>query len=404
VEIQASGLAGVIEHLLHAVRFREPGSRFSFLWDSRNPRSILGSRGYNFYVDEDEIERAALRLVNEQAPLLAGTPLSEVRSTLLDFFRFHLHLFDAGALMDAFRRFEKASEFSYLDKDRIASALLDYIREIRQARLYLIPARRLSLPIDYVGSRILLLRPTDNLHDVLPSLPFSVPPLNGLRYPPFIPEKEEGAIGAKDCWLGCIARSDQEGYNLLEALLGGISLVHPDRDSRTFSMAERVPYIYSIGGRWIARLDGPTFPPLISDHSLEQKDIEILRSLFERTRTAGIQQRIEVGLQFVGAGWSPPGRLSFLHNAIAFDAFFGQQGHVGSSIRVAVAGLAPGIAAIDDRIARLLKIRNALLHGEVVSVEASSEYLSYYELFKCDPQEDQVRILSTCVRELSGVQ
>ncbi len=398
-----SGLVSVVEHLLCAIRFREPGSRFSFHWDSRSPRSIFGSRVYNFYIDETEIERAALELLNKQAPLLSGTPLDEARSTLLAFFRFHLHLFDPGALMDAFRQFEKASDFSHLDRNQLASALLDYIRETRQSRLYLIPARRLSLCDDCVGARILLLRPTDNLHEGLPSFPFDVPPLNGHQYPPFKGDKEVGRMGTEDCWLGCIARSDQEGYNLLEALLGGISLVLPHPDSRTFSMAERVPYLYGIGGRWIARLDGPTFPPLISDHRLGQRDIEILLSLFEGARAAEEQRRIEVGLQFVGAGWAPPGRLSFLHNAIAFDALFGQQGRVGASIRAAVARLAPGIAGIDERIDRLLKIRNTLLHGKIVSVEASPEYLAYYEQFRCDPQEDQVKILSTCVRALSGV-
>lgn len=397
-------LVGVIEHLLLAIRFKPPGGQFSFLWDPRNPRSVLGTRGYNFYIDHDEIERGALELLNEQAQLLEGTPLDEAQSILLDFFRFNLQLFDDGALMFAFRQFEKASEFVHLDRSQLGAALLNYVQEIRQTRLYLIPAKRLALSQNYVGSRILLLRPTEDLHEVLPKLPFSVPPLKGLQFPPFSTDEAEGQIEEQDSWLGCLARSDQQGYNLLEALLGAISLILPPLYSHAFSMAERIPYIYCVGGRWIARLDGPTFPPLISDHRLEQKAIDIISSLLESTRTQEDQQRIEIGLQFVGAGWEPPSRLSFLHNAIAFDAFFGEQRRVGASIRSAVSKLAPTIAGIEDRIARLLKIRNELLHGEIVAVEASREYLVYYDTFKCDPQEDQVNILRACVRALSGVQ
>lgn len=392
----------VVDHLLRAIRFAPPGGRLSFFWNPHEPRSSLGTRAYNFYVDQEEVRRASLVLLSAESELLAGTSLDEVRTILLEFFRFHLHLFDADALMDAFRHSERASDFPDLDKDRIASSLYEYIREVTQPKLYLIVAKRLAVSVDCLGTRLLLIRPTEDLNAALPKLPFDLPHLNGRQFPPYARDRAEGVLGDKDCWIGCLARSDQEAYRFLEALLGAVSLVLKQPESRIFSSAESVPYIYCFGGRWLTRLDGPSFPPLISDHIIESQESETLLSLFERTRPAKEQRRLETGLQFAGAGWAPPGRLSFLHNAIAFDALFGEQSKVGASIRTAVERLAASVPSVADRISRLIRIRNALLHGEISTVEASSEYLTYYDLFDCDPQDDQVAILGTCIRELAS--
>jgi hypothetical protein len=110
---------------------------------------------------------------------------------------------------------------------------------------------------------------------------------------------------------------------------------------------------------------------------------------------------MEIALQFVGAGWQPFGRLSSLHNAIAFDALFGEKGKVGASIKAAVGSLTGGMSGADERISRLLDIRNALLHGEVGTVEASKEYGPYLEQFDRDPQQDQVAILQLCIQQMA---
>lgn len=392
---------GVVEALQHAIRFNPPGDYYAFFWDARNPRSPLGPRGYHFYVDPEQIQRASLLLLGAQPDLLAGSSLSELRDTLLDFFRFHLALFDDGALMFAFRQFQDLSEFVHLDGLRIAAALCDYIAEIRQPKIYLLPAQRLSVAADYAGSRLFLLRPQASLDSLLPALATEHPHLDGRRFPPFSPQRAEGSLGDKDSWLGCVAPSDQQAFALIEGLLGAISLVLPLPLSRVFSIAPRIPYIYSIGNRWLARGSGPTFPPLIEDSRLEQQDLALLPRLFEAARPADDQRRLETALQFAGAGWARHGRLSFLHNAIAFDALFGKKSGVGASIKAGVTQHAGAIPSILDRITRLLDIRNALLHGEIASIEASPQYANYYGLFGRSPQEDQVSILATCVRSLA---
>lgn len=319
--------------------------------------------------------------------------LDEAEAFLIEFFRYHLHLFVPGASSGSQQPISVATQ---------ARALLAYIREIRQDKLYLIPARRLAVSADFVGSRVLLIHAAESLNEALAGYPLGVPPMNGLQFPPFAHEKPAGELTAKDSWIGCISPSDQGAYNLLEALLGAISLLLPLPHSRTFSMASRVPYIYCVGGRWIWRLDGPKFPPLGNDHQLTQIDLAVLRSFFDGKREEDAQQRLELGLQFAGAGWAPPSRFSFLHNAIAFDALFGEKGRVRTAIQKEVTLLAAAVPNIEDRIKRLIDIRNALLHGEINAVEGSSEYIPYYEAFNCDPQLDQVQILATCVRSIAG--
>lgn len=384
-------LESVVSRLRSAVVPGPAARSISFLWNPNNPRSFFGPRGYTFFFDSATLQAAALELLNDQAMLLTGMPLPEAEDLLLKFFRYHLHLFVPGAASEPAPPLSTAAQ---------ATALRSYISELREAKVYLIPAKRLSVAADLPGRRILFVRPDGDFLAALAHTGLNVPSLRARHFPPFAHEKPEGELTDSDSWIGCISHSDQGAYNLLEALLGAISLLLPLQRSRIFSMAGRNPSIYCLGGPWIARLDGPKFPPLGNDHQLTAADAALLRRLFEERTGDDLQRRLELGLQFVGAGWAPASRFSFLHNAIAFDALFGEQRKVRRSITERVSLLAASVPGIEDRIGRLIDMRNALLHGEISTVESSPAYPGYYEIFGCDPHEDQVRILAACIRSL----
>lgn len=397
-----------IEYLLRAIRFRltDPtDSRLSFFGNRDNLLMPFGPRVYNFYLNEEALQWAAITLFGYQKELLKGATISSIRSTLLDFFETHLDLFDADALMVASQSgVVAANEFSHLDRSKLAEALETYLYQITQPKLYFIPAKGLSFSDDYVGERVVFLRPSGRLPDVLSELSIPTERLNGLQVPPFHRDKAEVPLSESDSWIGCLARSDQEGENLLECLLGAISMILPHPHARVFSMAETIPYNFCLGGLWEARIGGPCFPSLIRDYRIDERDINALVKFFECTsRDEEVQRRLEVGLQFIGAGWQRPGRLSFLHNAIAIDALFGKQRHVCDSNIKSVTCFANNIVEIEQRIKILLNLRNALLHGEIETIETSPAYIEYYEKFERDPQEDQIAILRTCIRRLAEV-
>jgi len=383
-------LDAVVQQLLGSLRSGPPGSRLSFFWNAQDPRSFFGPRGVTLWFDDEELANTCLALLSARPTHLAGARVDEARSILLDFMRYHFNFLE-----------HRSSRPPYTTQD-VAVALEAYLEEIRQAKLFLIPARRLSVVHDLVGSRIVLGTPTEPLFAGRQLPVPDLPPMDGGKYPPFRGDQPLGQLADTDCWLGCIATSDQEGFALIEALLGAVSLMLPSGRSRVFNMVSRIPYIYCTGGRWQARLDGPKFPSIIDDHQLGVDQLAGLSRLFEGPRTAELQQRIDLGLQFTGAGWTRPGRFGFLHNAIAFDALFGEDRKVGKSIRTKVGQLASSIPRVAERIDRLLRLRNALLHGSIGAVETSPEYVAYHRDLGADPYVDQIFILSACVRSLSN--
>jgi hypothetical protein len=189
----------------------------------------------------------------------------------------------------------------------------------------------------------------------------------------------------------------------MQAFLGALSMAMDFPKSRFFTYTRsRLPK-----GHVAIRQDGkctiwyrpPQLPEGMGTIAVNPPMLKMIAGLLVN-QTAN--QKIQVALEYIAAGWLPIGRMGFLHNAIALDALFGEDGSVKKSILAGVEKHAGEIDRVRIRTELLLKIRNRLLHGESGNVESCPEYLEYHENFDVDPAKDQILIIRMCLWEMSG--
>jgi hypothetical protein len=163
-------------------------------------------------------------------------------------------------------------------------------------------------------------------------------------------------------------------------------------------------------GKMTIRSDGemtfnpsPLFPTLLNPQTLCNSMLTDLQDLIgDGIMTGDLRRRVNVALEFIATSWISPPRMRFFNNAIAFDALFGMQGQVRKAIVDGVMEHAAAIPKVSKRIELLLKMRNAMLHGEVATIEETPQYRLYYEEFDVDPISDQQTILRASCFSLLG--
>lgn len=392
----------VAESLIRAIRLKPPGWTWQF-FPSRPDRPHEGRIGIELFVDHAALRRAGLLAMRQQPERLGGLPVSDVTDLL------------KGTLQNGFWRFmnrllprlgtiEKLSELvDPTDLAVVAADLESALSATAGPKLWLVPGWRLQIdaPLDRGGW--IIARgggsQTHSLDAVMGSRG-----LDGALFPPINLGITRHPVDERDSWLGVRAHSEHEAVPRLGALFGAISLAIDFPRSRRFSGEDFPEGLLSIDGndRPIFRTRGPRFPPIMEGASLSEGQVGwIGRLLHDPSRSRELQLRILTCLEYVAAGWHPGGRLGFVHNAIAFDALFGEKHQVTKSIVEGVTKSAPDIPQIQLRIQSLLSMRHALLHGRVAAVELTSEYLDYWDRYDVDPHRDQVAILRTCIMGLN---
>jgi hypothetical protein len=287
---------------------------------------------------------------------------------------------------------------------RIAEGLLAYVHTEKAMQLHLAPVNRVAPEHDVVSSDLIVVRGHPRLELTLSSLPISLPNIRGDGSPPFEFRGRVNAVGGGDCWIGCLAGSENAAHAKLRRIQGSLCTVLPLNESVLFS--GDLP----LCGKTTIRSDGEMtfntshlFPTLLNPQILSSLMLNTMRDLIDSRILIGeMRRRADIALEFVATSWTSSPRMRFFNNAIAFDALFGIQGKVRQSIVAGVIRFASSVQKVSVRIELLLAMRNALLHREAASIEETSQYRTYYEQFDVDPVHDQRAILRTCLLGLIG--
>ncbi len=399
------GVLVLTKRFLESLRLGPPGGRWSFM--------VPGAPiGLELYIDFDRLRTAALIAFRQFDTALAGQNVDDVSKRLqkclldnMERTKIAERIFDAvfqGAYQQARPLADVVDSVAFL---HFARLLQEDLSRTPDASLYLRPVWRWRAPDPPIVSEPLVWVPgTYDLNSLAEFIGIDdagfvssvCPPIarwNGRKVP----------LGQMDSWIGACASNDVAGASALRRIRGALALALPASRSRTFSMAtvERWEIRLHPNGSMTITTPEELVPPLSSNPQMTDEQFAFVKaSLVGQVGN----QRLQVALEYAAAGWEPRGRLGFLHNAIAFDALYGDSKiGVGKSIKAGIAKGAASFRNIEDRANMLYRIRNSLTHGEVASIEACPEYLKYIERFRVDPASDQVRILQSCVHAFSGM-
>ena len=389
--------------LLEAYRTMRPGLSSRFMLMDANGRSL--PIGVELFRDLTLLRRASLILVQIEQSLFENEPVATVVSLLEKFFNASTYLIGNDELFLAMQRNVRVAEIAAPGAaERLAQALSTYVHRERALQLHLAPVNRIAPEKDVISPNLIVVRSHPRLETVLKSLPVDLPSIRGDRSPPFEFSGRISMIGSSDCWLGCLASSENAALSKLRRIEGALSLALPPKESMLFS--GDLP----LRGKMTIRSDGemtfnpsPLFPTLLNPQTLCNSMLTDLQDLIgDGIMTGDLRRRVNVALEFIATSWISPPRMRFFNNAIAFDALFGMQGQVRKAIVDGVMEHAAAIPKVSKRIELLLKMRNAMLHGEVATIEETPQYRLYYEEFDVDPISDQQTILRASCFSLLG--
>lgn len=288
--------------------------------------------------------------------------------------------------------------------EAISCNLLESLKQFEEKATYLLPLSQVTVSDQIISDRLFWIPGQSDLNIALARFGRFQRRLLSDRFPPYERNSACWPVSPTDSWMACYESNHSSADSVMQAFLGALSMAMDFPESHAFTYAPtRFPK-----GHLEIRQDGsctmyfdrpPYLPEGLGAINVSQSMIEMIRGLIVNRAT---DQRVQVALEYVAAGWKPIGRIGFLHNAIALDALFGEQNAVRESILAGLEKFASRIEKIRERGKLLYKLRNQLLHGESKSLESCPEYLEYYETFEVDPAYDQTRILRTCFWEKSG--
>jgi hypothetical protein len=393
----------IAELLLRAYRTRRPGLSVKFMLADASDRR--GSIGIELFRDPIMLRRASLMLVQIEPTLFESEPISSVVSLLEKFFTASTYLIGNNQLFLAMKNDVVVADIAAPDAvARIAEGLLAYVHAEKATHLHLAPVNRIAPENDVVSPNLIIVRGHPQLESVLSSLPTSLPAIQGDGSPPFEFPGRINMLGKSDCWIGCLASSENAALSKLRRIQGALCSVLPLGESMLFS--GDLP----LCGKTTIRSDGEMtfntsrlFPTLLNPQTISCSMLNDMSDLIDgRVLIGESRRRVDIALEFVATSWISSSRMRFFNNAITFDALFGVQVKVRQSIVAGVTRYASAISKVSVRIELLLRMRNALLHGEAANIEETPQYRGYYEEFDVDPVSDQWSILRTCLFGLIG--
>lgn len=394
----------VTKRLLDSLKLGPPGGRWFFMVPG-------ASIGLELYIDFDRLREATLAAFRQFPATLSGLQIDDVsgliKKCLLDSMK---ETQIAGRIFDAMLQggYHQARPLAEVVGDlelmRLANLLQEELSRMPATSLYLRPVWGWCAPASPIVRESLIWVP--GRHDLNALAQFiglkDAHLVNGVCPPLARWDGRKLPLDIMDSWIGVCASTDVSGAAGLQRIRGALSLALPTNRSRVFSGAtlERWEFRLRHDGRVTIGMPEALVPPLLSSPQMTDEHFAFLQAVLVDQAN---NQRLQVALEYVAAGWEPKGRLGFLHNAIAFDALYGDSGvGVRKSIQAGIVKGAANFTEISDRAQLLYRIRNALIHGDVASIEACPEYLKYIERYEIDPASDQVRILQSCVHAAVG--
>ena len=390
--------------LLESIRLSPPGGRWQFLWNSEGCVSFFGGITFKFFIDFEHSNRVIIEIMKEYQPIFSGKSVEQVRSILMEFLEKNFILFDRQHILSSFGKQVTLASLTSDDVIRKLVILFNcHSKDLLRGSLYLKPALGINCPEKIDDDDLIWFPGNADLSEIFKKRGFPAHDLENGKFPPMKMGNRYQNIEVGDSWFGCIASSDMDADSKFQRIAGALSMAIELPYSRQFSGKKMPKGVFSFHWDGRRRLrDAPSLVPALLDIErtrLNNASASMIRRLI--LSNSPERGRIQVALEFVAAGWQPLGRTGFLNNTIAFDALFGVERAVRKSILLGVEKYAEGIDQPGDRIDLLLRMRNALLHGNYSRIEFCPEYLDYHSKFDVGPVIDQLRILRACLWEKS---
>ncbi|MBS0149562.1 MAG: hypothetical protein JSR31_01395 [Nitrospira sp.] len=388
--------------------FRLAGSQkednLQFHWHESDNRGLSGSAVFTLFIHRRLLQQTTIDVIRQHPHLFGEQSVETVSRLLTDFATSSISVLGPGTVFSALGNDQSLLDLANDDTIEIMSfQLQNYLNNSGQKMAYLLPLPEVQLSGEIVTDRLFLVPGASELDTVIGRFDRFRIRLLGNQYPPFVGKHSSWPVRSTDAWLGVFEGSHTRAESVMQAFLGALSMAMDFPKSRSFTYARSgLPK-----GHVAIRQDGkctiwyrpPQLPGGLGAIAVNPPMLKMIGGLLVNQAA---NQKIQVALEYIAAGWLPIGRMGFLHNAIALDALFGEDRSVRKSILAGVKKHAGEIDRVHIRTKLLLDIRNQLLHGESSNVESCSEYLEYHENFDIDPAKDQIGIIRMCLWKMSG--
>ncbi|OGW49788.1 MAG: hypothetical protein A2V62_00330 [Nitrospirae bacterium RBG_19FT_COMBO_58_9] len=397
----------IVTNLLASFRLtgNEGEDSIQFLWHEQGGYSHSGSAVFTLFIDRKLLQQTTIDVIRQCPVLFSGQSIERVSRLLSDFAKGSISVLGPGRVFFALGKDQSLLDFANGEAiETMSSNLQAYLNNSGQRAVYLLPLSEIRLSGEIVSDRLFWVPGGLDLDIVLNRFGRFERRLSGNQYPPYVGSNPSQPVGPTDSWIGCYEGSHSQAQSVMQTFLGALSMAIDFPKSRSFTYARsRFPK-----GHVAVRQNGactmyydrqPHLPEGLGEIAVSPSMLKMIGGLLVDRAT---DQRVQVALEYVAAGWQPIGRIGFLHNAIALDALFGKKDAVKRSILEGIETFASQIDRARARGELLYEMRNRLLHGESKSLESCPEYLRYHETFEIDPAYDQIRILRTCLWEMLG--
>ena len=398
----------IVRNLLSSFRLtgdEKNEDNIKFFWDRQGDYSLDENAVFTLFIDRTLLRQTTIDVIRKYPSLFEGQPIERVSRLLTDFAKDSISVLGSGNVFFALGKDQSLLDLANGDAlDVMSSNLQVSLNNSGQRAVYLLPLSQVALSGEIVSDQLLWVPGGSDLNIILNRFGRFERRLSGSQFPPYAGSNPSWPVDSTDSWIGCYEGSHSHAASVMQTFLGALSMAIDFPKSRSFTYARSRFQI----GHVAVRQNGtctmyydrsPHLPEGLGVIAVSSSMLKMIGGLLVDRAT---DQRVQVALEYVAAGWQPIGRIGFLHNAIALDALFGKKNAVRKSILDGVETFANKIDKVRARVELLLDMRNQLLHGESKSLESCSEYLRYYETFEIDPAYDQNRILRTCLWEMSG--
>lgn len=386
----------VVDRVLACLYQRGDTKLASFMFG--RPGAALWERniGTEVFVDRRAYTEALLFVRANGAPYLRAISITDLWSMMTTFVTENFW-YIAHASFPLFAEDPYSSRVGAADRMELADALASssMFSPIPDLTLYpLVPVRVAEA---FECERFLLLPPDGLTATHLPASAGRVP-LDPRSFPPTL--EWVGVRQAPGAWLGVRSPLVLVSDKMRNAILGAVALCVPRRQRYIHSGREVFGGRCTFGSSYSISMSAVSHaPPMMDDVTIGAADSAWLARLAGLLDGDDLASRRKLrALEYFHRAWFLDPRERFPVLCMALDSL------VGASSRHTSEAIAFVQNALDStldgaRLALLMRVRGAVVHGAAPDVYDSENYARYYVEYGTDPIRDVELVVARCLRE-----
>lgn len=385
---------------LGSLRFSPPGGLWRF---HAGPKNFgFGGFGLELYIDFERQNTAVLKLLRSSLGGRLDGTIQQAAEVLQSFFIKEIDQLGGGDLMFAAVSNPHLTVLECVSQEMVinfSASFSGYLDECFQECFYLIPMTGLPCIEEVNEPNFVWWSGKKDLGDLSDRFKFLRGQIVSGQFPPLDEKFRLTFLQENDSWLGCFALHESSGKAMLRRVAGALFLGLELKNSLLISGAKQPNGLFVVKpGKYSFSTISSPLPHLIQPVIVEPSVVSFVREVL---KASVVDKRLSVALECCGAAWKHSERDRFMQLCVAFDALFGIQGKVTSSIKKGVQKHAKNVIDAEGRCHLLLRMRNDLLHGEAFALAQCNDYLEYNDRFSVLPERDQISLLRACVWDLA---